>query len=50
MCLKRLVFLLEMTQAKLDDDDDNDEDDDDDSSVVLKEFYSYLHHFPEEAF
>ena len=27
-----------------------DEDDDDDSSVVLKEFYSYLHHFPEEAF
>ena len=51
MCLKRLVFLLEMTQAKLnDDDDDDDEDDDDDSSVVLKEFYSYLHHFPEEAF
>ena len=50
MCLKRLVFLLEMTQAKLDDNDDDDEDDDDDSSVVLKEFYSYLHHFPEEAF
>ena len=50
MCLRRLVFLLEMTQAKLDDDDDDDEDDDDDSSVVLKEFYSYLHHFPEEAF
>ena len=50
MCLKRLVFLLEMTQAKLDDDDDDDEDDNDDSSVVLKEFYSYLHHFPEEAF
>ena len=33
MCLKCLLFLLEMTQAKLadedEDDDDEDEDDDD---------------------
>ena len=59
MCLKRLVFLLEMIKAKLDDDDDDDEDDeddddddedDDDLSVVLMQFYSYLHHLPEEAF
>ena len=51
MCLKRLVFLLEMIQAKLDDDDDDDDDeDDDDLSVVLMQFYSYLHHLPEEAF
>ena len=57
MCLKRLVFLLEMIQAKLDaddedddDDDDDDDEDDDDLSVVLMQFYSYLHHLPEEAF
>ena len=51
MCLKRLVFLLEMTQAKLDDeDDDEDDEDDDDLSVVLMQFYSYLLHLPEEAF
>ena len=55
MCLKRQVFLLEMIQAKLDDDDDDDDDedddeDDDDLSVVLMQFYSYLHHLPEEAF
>ena len=53
MCLKRLVFLLEMIQAKLDDDDDDDDDDDeddDDLSVVLMQFYSYLHHLLEEAF
>ena len=29
MCLKRLVFLLEMTQAKLDDEDEDDDDEDD---------------------
>ena len=43
MCLKRLVFLLEMIQAKLNDDDD---EDDDDLPVVLMQFYSYLHHLP----
>ena len=51
MCLKRLEFLLQMIQAKLDDDDDDDDDeDDDDLSVVLMQLYSYLHHLPEEAF
>ena len=29
MCLKRLAFLLQMIQAKLDDDDDDDDDEDD---------------------
>ena len=29
MCLKRLVFLLEMTKAKLDDEDEDDDDEDD---------------------